>query len=179
LNRGLFCAAVAVLALAAATSAGAASRTLPLRVHVAGVKVGGLRPAAAARTVNAAFARPFEVVVDGRTFVVRPPRLATAYTDGAVRRAAAASPGENVRLVVNVHGNAVRELVERIARNVEHHAARGENALVLRNGKPYVAPRAFGRRLDGGLVPAVSSTSSAPTRAGRCASRRAWCSRAC
>src|SRR5205823_1949195 len=55
-------------------------------------------------------------------------------------------------LVVAVHGTAVRQIVDRIAHQVEHRAAKGDLALTLRNGKPYVAPRAFGRKLDTGTV---------------------------
>jgi len=156
--------------LAVAGPAAAASRKLlPARVHVAGVKVGGLPAPAAVRAVGRAFARPITVRIDHRTFLVRPGRLATAYVDGAVRRAAAAAPGERVRLVVAVHGAAVRELVRRLARQVEHHAAAGELALQLRGGAPYVAPGAFGRSLDTGnvlrhLVHELATNSRAPLR---------------
>src|SRR5204862_5432227 len=53
-------------------------------------------------------------------------------------------------LVVSVHGDAVRAIVDRISQNVEPHAAKADVALTLRNGKPYVAPHAFGRKLDAG-----------------------------
>ena len=102
--------------------------------------------------VQQAFARPLTVVVDNRTFVLRTQPLGTAYVDGALRHAAASAPGAQVRLVVAVHGTAVRQIVDRIAHQVEHRAAKGDLALTLRNGKPYVAPRAFGRKLDTGTV---------------------------
>jgi lipoprotein-anchoring transpeptidase ErfK/SrfK len=149
LKRGLLSTVVVgVLGFTVAGPAVAAQRPLPQRVHVAGVRVGGLEPGAATRAVMKAFARPLTVVVDKRTFALSPPRLATPYIDGALRRAHASAPGENVRLVVSVHGSAVREVVDRIAHKVEHHAAKTDLALTLRNGKPYVAPRAFGRKLD-------------------------------
>jgi len=90
------------------------------------------------------------VVVDRRAFALRPANLATPYVDGAVGKASVSAPGTNVRLVVSVHGDAVRALVDRIAQKVQHRAANGDLALQLRNGKPYVAPGAFGRRLDTG-----------------------------
>ena len=152
LKRGLFSAVAAVLALVAAGQASAVPKPLPPRVHVAGVKVGGLDRLAAARVVEQAFAKPLTVVVDGRTFALRTQPLATAYVDGAVRHAAVSTPGTQVRLVVSVHGDAVRQVVQRIARNVEHRAAKGDLALTLRNGKPYVAPGAFGRKLDTGKL---------------------------
>jgi lipoprotein-anchoring transpeptidase ErfK/SrfK len=83
---------------------------------------------------------------------LRPQRLATAYVAGALRHAAATSPGGNVRLVVAVHGAAVREAVARIARQVDHYAAKGDLAVRLRDGRPYVVPGAFGRKLDAGDV---------------------------
>jgi len=149
LRRGLFSAVVVgVLGFTVAGPAAAAQRPLPPRVHVAGVRVGGLKTVAAARVVMKAFARPLTVVVDKRTFALQPSRLATPYVDGALRRAMTARPGKNVQLVVSVHGDSVRKAVDRIARNVDHHAAKGDFALTLRGGKPYVRPRAFGRRLD-------------------------------
>jgi lipoprotein-anchoring transpeptidase ErfK/SrfK len=149
LRRGFLCLSFAVLGLAVAGPAAALERPLPPRVHVAGVKVGGLETAAAARVVQQAFARPLTVVVDKRTFSLRPPRLATPYIDGALRRAKTAQGG-NVQLVVSVHGAAVRDVVDRIAQKVEHRAAKSDLALRLRNGKPYIAPGAFGRKLDVG-----------------------------
>jgi len=151
--------------LVAAAPAVAAEKPLPLRVHVAGVKVGGLDRRAATRVVEQAFARPLTVVVDRRAFVLRPPNLATPSLDGALRRAAVSKPGSNVRLVVSVHGDAVRALVDRIAQKVEHRAAAGDLALTLRNGKPYVAPNAFGRKLyTGDLVRHIVHELSANTR---------------
>jgi lipoprotein-anchoring transpeptidase ErfK/SrfK len=148
LKRVLLSTGLLVVGLAVAGPAGAVQRPLPPRVHVAGVKVGGLATPAAARVVAHAFARPLTVVVDRRTFALQPGKLATAYVDGALRRAFASQPGDNVRLVVSVHGAAVRQIVDRIAKKVEHRAAQGELALTLRGGRPYVAPHAFGRKLD-------------------------------
>ena len=149
MRRGLLSAAVVgLLGFAVAGPAAAAQRPLPPRVHVAGVRIGGLRTSVAARTVMRAFAQPLTVVVDKRKFAVQPARLATPYIDGALRRAMTSAPGDNVHLVVSVHGAAVRAVVDRIAQKVEHHASNADLALTLRNGKPYVAPHAYGRRLD-------------------------------
>jgi lipoprotein-anchoring transpeptidase ErfK/SrfK len=139
---------VAALALVSPTVAVAATHKLPPRVHVAGVRVGGLDLHAATRRVDEAFAKPLTLVVDGRTFNLRPQRLATPYVDGALRHAAVTAAGGNVQLVVSVHGDAVRAAVDSIARRVDHHAAKSDLVLTLRGGKPYVAPRAFGRKLD-------------------------------
>jgi lipoprotein-anchoring transpeptidase ErfK/SrfK len=129
------------------------------------VRVGGLDVQAAARAVEKAFASPLTVVIDERTFAVRPQLLATAYVDGALRRAGASAPGERIPLVVSVHGSAVRGIVERIAQKVQHRAASGDLALTLRDGKPYVAPNAFGRKLDtGDLVRRIVHELTANTR---------------
>jgi lipoprotein-anchoring transpeptidase ErfK/SrfK len=160
--RGLVPVVVLGLALpGAAVAAGPRTKTaprtapppaLPSGVRIAGVRVGGLAPAAAARAVVRAFDRPVPVVVDARTFLLRPANLATPYVAGAVRRAASARAGTNVSLVVAVHGDAVRAVVRRIARQVDHRAATGPLALRLRDGVPYVDPSAVGRRLDTGPV---------------------------
>jgi lipoprotein-anchoring transpeptidase ErfK/SrfK len=148
LKRGLLSVVVALLTLAAAGPAVAAKAPLPGGVRVAGVKVGGLEKAAAARAVEQAFSRPLTVVVDGRTFSLRPAALATAYVDDALRQASVSRSGTNVRLAVSVHGAAVRGALAHIAQKVGRRAAGGDLALTLRNGKPYVAPNAFGRRLE-------------------------------
>jgi lipoprotein-anchoring transpeptidase ErfK/SrfK len=150
MKRGLF-AAVLVLGLAIVGSADAATpklKLMPAGVHVAGVKVGGLDRAAATRAVEQAFFQPLTIRVDNHTFELRPSRLADAYFVGAIRRAAVSARGTRVPLVVAVRGVAVRAVVQSIAQQVEHHAATGELSLQLRDGKPYVAPNAFGRKLD-------------------------------
>src|SRR5262249_3021296 len=105
------------------------------------------RPAAT-RAVFQAFARPLTVVVDKRTFALRPARFATPYVDGALRRASVSAPGENVQLVVSVHGDEVRAVAEGIAQQGEPRGAKSDLALMLRDGKPYIASRAYGRTLD-------------------------------
>jgi lipoprotein-anchoring transpeptidase ErfK/SrfK len=57
-------------------------------------------------------------------------------------------PGTRVPLVIAVRGAAVRDVVNRVAQQVQHRAATGPLALRLRDGKPYVAPNAYGRALD-------------------------------
>jgi lipoprotein-anchoring transpeptidase ErfK/SrfK len=160
--------ALSVLPFLATGPAGAATnKLLPARVHIAGVQVGGLAQPAATRAVARAFAQPLKVTIDKRTFTLSPPRLATPYIDGAVRRAAAAKPGSRVALVVSVHGGSVRAVVAKLAAQVDHHAAAGDLALQLRNGAPYVAPGAYGRSLDAGnvlrhVVHALTVNSRAP-----------------
>jgi lipoprotein-anchoring transpeptidase ErfK/SrfK len=148
LRRGLVIAVVGLLGFVVAGSAAASPKPLRPRVHVAGVKVGGLAVPTATRAVRDAFARPLTVHVDKRTFTLQPNHLATAYVDDALRRASVTAAGGNVRLIVVAHGSAVREVVDRIAKKVQRRASSADVALSLRNGKPYVAPTAFGRQLD-------------------------------
>jgi L,D-transpeptidase ErfK/SrfK len=170
LQQGFFVVAAAVAGLAVVAPAPAATKKLvPARVHVAGVKVGGLSAPVARRAVEKAFTRQLKVRIDKRSFVLRPQRLATAYVDGAIRRASAAARGKRVPLVVSVHGAAVREVVRKLSSQVEHHAAFGDFALQLRGGKPWVAPGAFGRSLDTAnvlrhVVHALATNSRVPLR---------------
>jgi lipoprotein-anchoring transpeptidase ErfK/SrfK len=137
--------------------------TLPRSIRIAGVKVGQLPPSRAEKVVQKAFARPLPVVVDRRTLLVDPSKLAKPYVDGAVGRARAAKPGTALPLVVSVRGAAVRAWAKKVAARVDRKPARV--GLVLREGKPYVGPRAYGRRLDQGeLVQRVVRALSANTR---------------
>src|SRR5439155_238988 len=144
----------------AAGSAAAVRSAMPLRVPLL-LAAGRARALTLHHTllspavVRAARSRGAAVVawtVNDPVRIAALARLATAYIDGALRRAAVSAPGGDIRLVVSVHGAAVRDVVDRLAQKVEHRAAKGELALTLRAGKPYVAPRAFGRRLDTATV---------------------------
>jgi lipoprotein-anchoring transpeptidase ErfK/SrfK len=119
---------------------------LPAGVRVAGVRVGHLTPAAATRAVEQAFAKPLTVVVNGRQLTLRPTRLARAYVEGAIGKARTATHGTNIPLVVAVQGTAVRAAVANLARQVDHSARQG--LIQLKNLRPYVAPGAYGRKLD-------------------------------
>ena len=122
------------------------ANVLPGRVRIAGVRVGGLAPAAAARAVRAAFSRPLVVRIDGAKIELHPPRLAKAYVKGAVGHAHVAKAGTNVRLAVAVRGAAVRSAVAHLARRFD---ARGRSAtLSLRDGVPHLTKEVDGRSLD-------------------------------
>jgi lipoprotein-anchoring transpeptidase ErfK/SrfK len=145
------------LAAAAAASAGiltgsalASSRALPSGVRIAGIRVAGLDPAQAASRVKAAFAAPLPVVVGGTTVELHPAKLATAYVEPAVGHARSATAGTNVRLVVSVHGQAVRAAVAALARRFDRHAKNA--ALEVKDGRPLVAPDATGLAIDEGTL---------------------------
>ena len=114
-------------------------------VRIVGVRVGGLSAAAATSAVEAAFAKPLPVVVDGKTYPLAPEHVAKPYVAGAVAHAHTAVPGDNVPLTVVVRGADVRAFVARIAKQVDH---RGKPArLSLVNGNPSITGNVPGRAL--------------------------------
>jgi lipoprotein-anchoring transpeptidase ErfK/SrfK len=119
---------------------------VPAGVRVAGVRVAHMSPKAAARAVQKAFANALVVKVNNTRVRLAPGRLAAPAIEGAVRKAMGSRAGTNVKLVVSVHGAAVRAAVAKLARRVDRRPAGAE--IELRNGRPYVSPSAFGRQLD-------------------------------
>jgi hypothetical protein len=122
------------------------TNVLPAGVRVAGVRVAGLTPAEAVAAVRAAFTKPLPVVVDRSRLALDPSRVASAYAATAVARARVAAPGTNVRLVVAVHGPALRRFVAA----VEKRFARAPVDARLRfvGERPVIAVDRPGRRLD-------------------------------
>jgi lipoprotein-anchoring transpeptidase ErfK/SrfK len=119
---------------------------LPGRVRVAGVRVGGLAPAAAVAVVDSAFARRLVVAVDGRRLTFDPMRFATAYTATAVARARVSQPGTNVHLVVAVHGAPLRAWVAAVARRFDRKPV--DATLKLTAGTPSITPARNGRAVN-------------------------------
>jgi lipoprotein-anchoring transpeptidase ErfK/SrfK len=119
---------------------------LPARVRVAGVKVGGLAPAAAVAAVQAAFDRPLQVVVNRTRLTVTPRDYATAWVPTAVARARIAAPGTNQHLVVSVQGASLRAWAKQIAKRFARPAI--DATFAFRNGRPRVTREQTGRRLD-------------------------------
>jgi lipoprotein-anchoring transpeptidase ErfK/SrfK len=128
------------------TAAPPAANALPAGVRVAGVRVGGLSPAAAVAAVKLAFQAPLAVVVDRSKLELQPVAYASAYAATAVARARIAQPGANVKLVVAVRGPQLRAWVSA----VENRFARKpvDATLKLRNGQPYLTKDRPGRALD-------------------------------
>ena len=123
-----------------------AGRTLPPGVRVAGVRVGGLVPAEAVASVQAAFRRPLPVVVDRSKLLLDPTKVASAYSATAVARARIAAPGSSVQLVVAVRGPALRAWLA--AASQRFARAPVDASLKLKNGKPFLTRDRPGRRLD-------------------------------
>jgi lipoprotein-anchoring transpeptidase ErfK/SrfK len=141
--------------------------TLPASVRIAGVRVGHLVPERAEKVVQRAFNKPLTVQIDKLRLRLDPNKLAKPYVTGAVGHARAATPGTKLPLVVNVHGAAVRAWAKKVADRVNRKPAKV--GLVLRHGKPYIGPRAYGRQLDQNelvkrVVHALSSNTRLPVR---------------
>jgi lipoprotein-anchoring transpeptidase ErfK/SrfK len=124
----------------------ATSASVPGGVRIAGIRVGGLAPGAAAAAIKGAFAKPLPLVVDGTRVELHPAKLATAYVDPAVGHARAASSGTNVHLVVAVHGAAVRAAIASLSRRIDRKPR--DAALNMRNGRPFMVPETNGITLD-------------------------------
>jgi lipoprotein-anchoring transpeptidase ErfK/SrfK len=122
------------------------SNLLPPRVRVAGIRVGSLPPADAVAAVRAAFAKPLPVVVDRRTLLLDPTRVASAYPATAVARARVSTPGTNVQLVVSVHGPALRRWAAAVEKRFERSAV--DASLTFRNAKPVIRSDRTGRHLN-------------------------------
>ena len=151
----------------AASGAEPAPPYVPLGVRIAGVRVGGLDAAAAAKAVAAAFAKPLPVGVDGHVFKLDPRKVATAYVDSAVRRAHVSARGDNVPLVVTAHGAAVRAFVARLAKNFDRKGAPARLTLVA--GRPLISTDRPGRKLRQepvvvGVVHALTVSTRLPVR---------------
>jgi lipoprotein-anchoring transpeptidase ErfK/SrfK len=123
-----------------------AAPTLARGISVAGVRVGGLQRPEAEKAVQAAFARPLRVFVDGTSYKLDPRDYATAYTATAIARARIATPPTNVQLVVSVHGAAVRAWANRVAKHFARKPVDG--SLSFKGARPVVKGSVPGRRLD-------------------------------
>jgi lipoprotein-anchoring transpeptidase ErfK/SrfK len=131
---------------AASPVAKRAAHAIPASVRIAGVRVGGLAPAAAAAAVRGAFARTLQVTIDGKTVQLHPAKLARAYLQGAIGHARSAAAGTNVHLTVAVRGTAVRAAVAQLARRFDRRAKSA--SLSLKKGLPHLTSEIDGRRLD-------------------------------
>src|SRR6185295_16301289 len=126
------------------------SNTVPAGVRVAGVRVGMLTPADAVAAVQSAFARPLPVVVDKRTLVLDPTKVATAYPATAVAKARIAAPGTNIPLVVSVHGSQLRAWIHTLEKRFDRTSA--DAKLTFKNAKPVIHDERVGRSLNEKLV---------------------------
>jgi lipoprotein-anchoring transpeptidase ErfK/SrfK len=141
---------VATTTTATTTTTPPPANVLPSGVRVAGVRVASLTTADAVAAVQAAFARPLPVVVDKRTLVLDPTKVATAYPATAVAKARIAAPGTNVPLVVSVHGAQLRAWIRKVEKRFDRSSSNA--TLTFRNAKPVIHGERVGRNLDPKLV---------------------------
>lgn len=120
---------------------------IPFGVTVGGVKVGGLMPYQASKSVAKAYARPLVLVVDeARKIELAPSALgARANVPKAIRRARFARPGASVPLDVEVSQARVRKYVERLGRGFDRKAV--DASIVLTGVKPRAIKAQEGRIL--------------------------------
>jgi lipoprotein-anchoring transpeptidase ErfK/SrfK len=137
---------------ATTTTATAPSRrnTIPARVRVAGVRVGGLAPSAAVAAVQLAFKTPLQVVIDRSRLVLDPTKVAAPYVATAVARARISNPGTNVQLVVAVRGAPLRAWVAKIAHRFSRPAV--DATLNFRDAHPVIKDDRAGHNLNAALL---------------------------
>jgi len=132
-------AAVVVAAFAAFVAAPAAERTqtLPLRVSVAGVRVGGLTAEPARARVESALAHPVSIVSRGRAVARIDPDTIGASADvaGAIAAAFTATPGSRIAVPLRVSARRLDHAVAAVARRFDR-AAVPARLLGAPNGVP-------------------------------------------
>jgi lipoprotein-anchoring transpeptidase ErfK/SrfK len=122
-------------------------KRIPLGVTVGGIHVGGLSPTAAYLVVRAAFRAPLILTAGAHRAVVSPTRLgAVAYTKAAIAHARSAPEGAAVPLGVNIHGRAVRSLVDSLAKRYTRDPI--DARVFLRNLRPYITQGEPGKTLE-------------------------------
>jgi lipoprotein-anchoring transpeptidase ErfK/SrfK len=115
-------------------------------VTVGGVAVGGLTRDEAFATVSDAFQRPLPLVVAGHRLYPSMKRLdASAYVNGAVAQALAASPGTAVKLRVKLDRRKSAAYVAAVAHRFDRKPLDAQ--LGLRNLRPVVSAERVGRSL--------------------------------
>ena len=137
---------IGIAVLAGPSAAATHSQAVPAGVRIAGVRVGGLSPAAATAAVRSAFAAPLSVLVGGTKVELRPAKLATAYVAPAVGKARSAAQGTNIHLVVVPRGPAVRAAVASLARRFDRKPRNASLGTLA--GIPHIKPGVDGVSLD-------------------------------
>jgi lipoprotein-anchoring transpeptidase ErfK/SrfK len=96
--------------------------------------------------VQAAFARPLAVIVDGAKKDLDPTKVASVYITTAVARARVSTPGTNVGLVVSVRGPLLRAWVGKLGRRFDRKPV--DATVKLTNGKPFLTTDKPGHALN-------------------------------
>ena len=121
--------------------------TIATGVTIAGIPVGGMAPVDAAKTVQAVFDAPIELVVRHARVLVTPDVLgATANVEKAIERAATAPPDTKVPLAITTDGQSLADFVASLAKRYDR--APVDTKLFLRRGRPWLSTEHRGLRLD-------------------------------
>jgi len=143
---------VALLAAAglacAAAPASTPTRTIPLGVKVAGIRVGGLTAEPARRKLETAYKRYLRIVYEGRTNWVSPASAgAKIDVDAAVTSALAATPGSRIAVPVAYSRAKAARIVASLAKRYDRKAV--DSQLIGANAQgPVYTPARAGLAVD-------------------------------
>jgi lipoprotein-anchoring transpeptidase ErfK/SrfK len=143
---------VAIVAAAglacAAAPASTPTRSIPLRVSISGVAVGGLSSEPARARVESAFERSIRVRFQHRNIWIRPEQLGAGLSiDAAVTSALAATPGSRIALPVRYSHKEVAAVVGRLAHRYDRAAVDSTVIGATGNG-PVYSPAKAGLAVD-------------------------------
>jgi lipoprotein-anchoring transpeptidase ErfK/SrfK len=143
---------VAIVAAAglacAAAPASTPTRSIPLRVSISGVAVGGLSSEPARAKVESAFQRSIRVTFQHRNIWIRPDQLGAGLSiEAAVTSALAATPGSRIALPVRYSHKRVAGVVGRLARRFDRAAVDSTVIGATENG-PEFSPAKAGLAVD-------------------------------
>jgi lipoprotein-anchoring transpeptidase ErfK/SrfK len=143
---------VALLAAAglacAAAPASTPTRTIPLGVKVAGIRVGGLTAEPARRKLETAYKRSLRIVYEGKTNWVSPASAgAKVDVDAAVTSALAATPGSRIAVPVAYSRTKAARIVAALAKRYDRRAV--DSQLIGANAQgPVYTPAHAGLAVD-------------------------------
>jgi lipoprotein-anchoring transpeptidase ErfK/SrfK len=152
--------------VAAADDTTPVSATIADGVTIANVDVGGMTPEAATAAVQQAFDQSLELSVAGTSVLVAPDVVgAKADVQKAVERATTAAAGTAVTLPVTVDRAVTVTFVASLAKRFDRPPVNAQ--LFLRQGRPFLTPDKFGRKLDqrstvAAIVNALTSSARDP-----------------
>jgi lipoprotein-anchoring transpeptidase ErfK/SrfK len=132
----------------AAAPASTPTRTVPLGVKVAGIKVGGLTAEPARKRIETAFDRWLRIVYLGKTKWVDPASAgAKVDVDAAVTAALAATPGSRIAVPVAYSRAKAARIVAQLARRYDRTAVDAE-VTGANQGGPIYSPSSAGLAVD-------------------------------
>jgi lipoprotein-anchoring transpeptidase ErfK/SrfK len=124
-----------------------APAVVPDGVTLAGVRIGGLAPDAAAEAVTQAFDAPVSLRFETTRIEISPSLLGLSVpVEAAIAKALTVTPNTTLALRASVDRRLVRSFVAKLANRFNRKPVPSQ--LLLRGTKPYVTPAVYGRELD-------------------------------